>query len=159
MTLQEVSSLFKVASADSNLLGDFGILPGLIAAIRKLKQGKAPGQDKTHPEFVIHQSATASALLCSFYTSFYGRSKFPKIWCRDSVIALLKPKKPVGDPKAYKPSHCCVSLNILERMIHSHWHCGLHLNLLKTIPDSQIVNFITEKLSNGSFTLQIIDGL
>lgn len=31
-------------------------------------------------------------------------------------------------------------------------HCGLHLKLLRTIPDHQMVSFIMEMLTNHSFT-------
>ncbi|KAJ3603807.1 hypothetical protein NHX12_028548 [Muraenolepis orangiensis] len=38
------------------------------------------------------------------------------------------------------------------------WHRGLHLKLLRTIPDRHMVNFIMEMLSNRSFILQTSDG-
>ena len=38
------------------------------------------------------------------------------------------------------------------------WHRGLHLKLLRTIPDRHTVNFIMEMLSNRSFILQTSDG-
>ena len=38
------------------------------------------------------------------------------------------------------------------------WHRGLHLKLLRTIPDRHMVRFIMEMLSNRSFVLQTSDG-
>ena len=115
---QEVTSLSRVASADSNLSGEF-TADELSKAMSKLKPGKAPGRDNIHPEFVMHQSTITSSWLCAFFSSCYQRCKLPKIWRRASVIALPKPNKPAEDPKAYRPiSLLCVPFKILERMIH-----------------------------------------
>ena len=38
------------------------------------------------------------------------------------------------------------------------WHRGLHLKLLRTIPDRHMVKFIMEMLSNCSFILRTSDG-
>ncbi|KAJ3597816.1 hypothetical protein NHX12_001333 [Muraenolepis orangiensis] len=188
----------------------------LRAAIGNLRQGKSPGHDNIHPEFVTHQSETTSAWLCSFFSSCFQRSKLPKTWRRAAVIALLKPGKTAEDPKAYRPiSLLCVPFKILERMILSRiepvvdpqlpreqagfrrgrstvdqvtlltqdiedsfqakekvgvvlldltaaydtvWHRGLHLKLLRTIPDRHMVKFIMEMLSNRSFILRTSDG-
>ncbi|KAJ3605796.1 hypothetical protein NHX12_027840 [Muraenolepis orangiensis] len=195
----------------------------LRATIGNLRQGKSPGHDNIHPEFVTHQSETTSAWLCSFFSSCFQRSKLPKTWRRAAVIALLKPGKTgpgktlrPTDPKAYRPiSLLCVPFKILERMILSRiepvvdpqlpreqagfrrgrstvdqvtlltqdiedsfqakekvgvvlldltaaydtvWHRGLHLKLLRTIPDRHMVKFIMEMLSNRSFILRTSDG-
>ena len=37
------------------------------------------------------------------------------------------------------------------------WHCGLHLKLLRTIPDKHMVSFIMELLSNRSVILKTSD--
>ena len=197
-----------------------------------MKSGKAPGRDNIHPEFVIHQSAKTTAWLCSFFTSCYRRSKFPKIevpedrssrrskfpktWRHTTVVALPKPNKPAQDPKSYRPiSLLCIPFKILERLIHSRidpvvdpqlpreqagfrrgrstvdqvtlltqdiedslqhnekagvvfldltaaydtvWHRGLHLKLLRIIPDRHMVGFIMEMLSTRSFVVHTSDG-
>ena len=85
-----------------------------------LTNGKAPGRDNIHPEFVIHQRAKTTAWLCSFFTSCFRRSKLPKTWRRATVVALSKPNKSAHDPKSYRPiSLLCVPFKILERLIHS----------------------------------------
>lgn len=38
------------------------------------------------------------------------------------------------------------------------WHCGLHLKVLRTIPDRHMVKFLMEMLSNCSFILRTSDG-
>lgn len=60
LTLFEVSSLSKAASADANLSGDFtaAMLQG---AISKLKGRKSPGHATIHPELMTHQSAKTYA--------------------------------------------------------------------------------------------------
>ncbi|KAJ3605357.1 hypothetical protein NHX12_027404 [Muraenolepis orangiensis] len=203
------------ASVNANLSGDFTPAE-LKDVMAKLKQGKAPGPDNIHPEFVTHQCEITSAWLCAFFSACLRRSKLPRTWRRAAVIALLKPNKPADDPKSYRPiSLLCVPFKILERMIHSRiepvvdsqlpkeqagfrrgrstvdqvtlltqdledsfqakakagvvlldltaaydtvWHRGLHLKLLRTIPDRHMVNFIMEMLSNRSFILQTSDG-
>ena len=215
LTSHEASALSRAASVNANLSGEFTPTE-LRDAISKLKQGKAPGPDNIHPEFVIHQSERTSTWLCAFLSACLQKSKLPRTWRRAVVIALLKPNKPPEDPKSYRPiSLLCVPLKILERMINSRiepvvdpqlpreqagfrrgrstvdqvtlltqdledsfqanakagvvlldltaaydtvWHRGLHLKLLRTIPDRHMVNFIMEMLSNRSFTLQTSDG-
>ncbi|KAJ3594762.1 hypothetical protein NHX12_004069 [Muraenolepis orangiensis] len=205
----------RAASVNANLSGDFTPAE-LKDVMAKLKQGKAPGSDNIHPEFVTHQCEITSAWLCAFFSACLRRSKLPRTWRRAAVIALLKPNKPADDPKSYRPiSLLCVPFKILERMIHSRiepvvdsqlpkeqagfrrgrstvdqvtlltqdledsfqakakagvvlldltaaydtvWHRGLHLKLLRTIPDRHMVNFIMEMLSNRSFILQTSDG-
>ena len=110
-TLREVSALSRADSANANLTAE------LSETISKLKQGKSPGIDNIHPEFVIYNT---SAWLCAFFSSCLQRSKLPKIWCQASIIALLKPTEPAEDPKAYRPiSLLSIPFKILERMIHS----------------------------------------
>ena len=56
--------------------------------------------------------------------------KNPKIWRRALVVAILKPEKPLGDPKSYRPvSLLCVPFQILERLIYAR---------VETITDPQL---------------------
>ena len=44
----------------------------------------------------------------------------PKIWRRALVVAILKPKKPIKDPKSYRPiSLLCIPFKILARFIYT----------------------------------------
>jgi len=46
--------------------------------------------------------------------------KIPKIWRRALIVAILKPEKPLGDPRSYRPiSLLCVPFKILERLIYA----------------------------------------
>ena len=58
--------------------------------------------------------------LCGFFSSCLRHLKIPKVWRRALVVAISKPKKPVEDPKSYRPiSLLCVPSKILERIIHA----------------------------------------
>jgi len=46
--------------------------------------------------------------------------KISKIWRRALVVVILKPEKPLGDPKSYRPiSLLCVPFKILYRLIYA----------------------------------------
>lgn len=89
----EVSSLSWAASMDANMWRNLTTAE-LQVAIREVKQGKAPGHDYMHPEFVTHQSANTSAWFGLFFFTCFHKCKLLKIWCCADVIALSKPNKP-----------------------------------------------------------------
>ncbi|KAJ4921873.1 hypothetical protein JOQ06_024408 [Pogonophryne albipinna] len=71
--------LLKSIIVDVHLCsGDF-TADELSEAISKLKPGKSPGRDNSHPEFVTHQSTTTSGWLCILLVVL-PRSKLPKTW-------------------------------------------------------------------------------
>ena len=79
------------------------------------------GMDNIHPEFILHLGSKATHWLRSFCSNCFRTSKLPKIWRRAKVITLLKPNKPVDEPKGYRPiSLLCVPYKILERLLHAH---------------------------------------
>lgn len=87
-------------------------------AIQCLKNGKAPGIDGIHAEYIKHQGKNATDWLCSFLSEYLCHLKLPKIWCRAKVIALPKPNGPSDDPKGYRPiSLLCIPFKLLERLI------------------------------------------
>ena len=93
------------------------------AALQHLKPGKAPGPDFICPELIVQSLYAGSALkswLRDFLSSCLRRLKIPKIWRRALVVVILKPAKPVGDPKSYQTiSLLCVPYKILERLIYA----------------------------------------
>ena len=90
------------------------------AAVKHLKPGKAPGPDSILPELIIHAGAALKSWLRGFLSSCLRHLKIPKVWRRALVVAIPKPKKPVEDPKRYRPiSLLCVPYKILERLIHA----------------------------------------
>ena len=90
------------------------------AALKNLKPGKAPGPDSIFPELITHAGAALKSWLFGFLSSCLRHLKIPKVWRRALVVAIRKPKKPVEDPKSYRPiSLVCVPYEILERFIHA----------------------------------------
>ena len=89
------------------------------AALKHLKPGKAPGPDFICPELITHAGAALKSWLCGFLSSCLRRLKILTVWRRALVVAILKPKKPVENPKSYGPiSLLCVPYKILERLIY-----------------------------------------
>ena len=117
---KEVSELWRIPTPDDMCIsGDFSS-EEFTRALQLLKPGKAPGPDLICPELIIHAGAALKSWLNLFLSSCLRRVKLPKIWRRASVVAILKPKKPPGDPKSYRPiSLLCVPFKILERLIYA----------------------------------------
>ena len=115
----EVYDLRRAPSAEANLSGDF-TSSEIKSAIKHLKPNKAAGVDNIHLEFILHQGSKATEWLHLFCSVCYRTSKLPKIWRRAKIIALLKPDKPIDDPKGYRPiSLLCVPYKIMERLLHA----------------------------------------
>ena len=90
------------------------------AALQHLKPGKALGPGFICPELILHGGAALKSWLHDFLSSCLRQLKIPKIWRRALVVAIPKPRKPVGDPKSYQPiSLLCVPYKILERLIYT----------------------------------------
>jgi len=90
------------------------------AALRLLKPGKSPGLDSIFPEFLPHARSAIKSWFCDFLNSCMRQLKIPNIWRRALVVAILKPEKQLGDPKAYRPiSLLCVPFKILKRLIYA----------------------------------------
>ena len=101
-------------------------------AIKHLKPNKAAGIDNIRPEFILHQSCKATDWLRSFCSLCFLTSKLPKIWWWAKVIALPKPKKPLEDPKGYRPiALLCVPYKILERLLYARLEPVINPKLLK----------------------------
>ena len=91
------------------------------AALEHLKPEKVPGPDSICPELITHAGATLHSCLCSFLSSCLRQLKILKVCRRALVVVIPKPKKPVEDPKSYRPiSLLCVPYKILERLMHAH---------------------------------------
>ena len=65
-------------------------------------------------------SRSLKSLLRGFLCSCLRQLKIPKVWRRALIVVIPKPKKPVEDPKSYRPiSLLCVPYKILERLIYA----------------------------------------
>ena len=101
----------------TNLDLDFS-LEEVTAAIKLLKQGKAPGPDGIHNEFLMHCGDSMVGWLTELLNLCYSSTQIPKMWRRASVISLLKPGKPDTSPKSYRPiSLLCTTYKLMERLI------------------------------------------
>ena len=78
------------------------------------------GLDKILPEFLKHSGGNSRNWLRRFFSLCLQRLVIPKIWRKASVVTILKPKKPVDDPKSNRPiSLLCVPFKVLERLVHT----------------------------------------
>ena len=103
-----------------NLSGDFSSRE-FAAAFQHVKPGKAPCPDSICPELIIHAGTALKSWLRGFLSSCLRQLKIPKVWRRALVVAIPKPKKPVEDPRSYRPiSLLCVPYKILKRLIYAH---------------------------------------
>ena len=109
---QEVSDRWRaLIPSPVNLSGDFSSKE-FAAGLQHVKPGKAPGPDSICPELIIHAGTALKAYL--------RQLKIPKIWRRALVVVIPKPKKPVEDPKSYRPiTLLCVPHKILEQLIYA----------------------------------------
>ena len=116
---QEVSDRWKaLIPSPVNLAGNFSPRE-FTAALQHVKPGKAPGSDSICPELIIHAGTALKSWLHGFLSSCLHQLKYLKVWRRALVVAIPKPKKPVEDPKSYRPiSLLCVPYKILKRLIY-----------------------------------------
>ena len=117
---QEVSDLWRATTPDAVNISDIFSQREFAAALQHLKPGKALGPDSICSELILHAGAALKSWLCDFLSSCLCQLKIPKIWRRAFVVTILKPGKPVRDPKSYRPiSLLCVPYKILKRLIYA----------------------------------------
>ena len=90
-------------------------------AIKKAKNGKAPGMDRIETEMIKEMTKEHVVLreLARLYNSCQKQGIFPKAWKEGSVVVLLKSKeKDPTEVKSYRPV-CLLPIlsKILERLI------------------------------------------
>ena len=98
---QEVSDLWRATTPDTVNISDSFSQREFTAALQHLKPGKALGPDFICPELILHAGAALKSWLRDFLSSCLRQLKILKIWRRPLVVAIPKPKKPVGNPKSY----------------------------------------------------------
>ena len=120
LVFQEVSDLWRAITPDAVNISDNFSQREFTAALQHLKPGEAPGPDSICPKLILHAGSALKSWLRDFLSSCLCRLKIPKIWIRALVVAIPKTRKPVGDPKSYRPiSLLCVPYKILERLIYA----------------------------------------
>lgn len=103
-------------------------------ALNSVKNGKAPGFDNIHPEFLKHCGKRTRKWLTSFFSSLLTSGQLPPEFKHSKVIAILKPGKPPDKPESYRPiSLLSVCLKLFERLIYNR----LSPIILNEIPHEQ----------------------
>ena len=117
---QEVSDLWRATPTSPVNISESFTSQEFAAALKHLKPGKAPGPDSICQELIIHAGAALKSWLRGFLSFCLRHLKIPKVWRRALEITISKLKKPVENPKSYRPiSLLCVPYKILERLIHA----------------------------------------
>ena len=118
---QEVSDLWMATrTSPVNICESFTFQAFVAAVLKHLKPGKTAGPDSICPELITHAGAALKSWLCGFLSSCLSHFKIPKVCRRALAVAIPKPKKPVQDPKRYRPiSLLCVLDKIFERLMYA----------------------------------------
>ena len=75
----------------------------LIIGIKILKNNKAAGLHAMICEQIKHLGPNAMVWLKEIMNNILVSKKFPKLWRKSKVIAILKPGKDSSLPKSYRP--------------------------------------------------------
>ena len=114
---RDIKEALSNQPAASNLSGPI-TTEQLMDAILTLKNGKAPGIDMVHSEFLSNMGLQAIAWLRLFLSNCIDTLTIPAVWRKAKVVAILKPKKPSDDAKSYRPiSLLCMTFKLMERII------------------------------------------
>ena len=117
---KEVSDLWRTTPTSQVNICESFTSQRFAAALKHLKPGKALGPDSICLELITHGGAALKSWLCGLLSFCLRHLKIPNLWRRALVVAIPKPKKPVEDPKSYRPiSLLCVLYKILERLTHA----------------------------------------
>ena len=113
----ELRELSSAPTADTHDSRPFSI-EELTKAIKTCKQGKAPGVDHIHNEFLHHIGPVASRFLLNILNICLSTCHIPSQWRKTKVVAIPKPGKPLDQPKSYRPiSLLCAPYKLFERLI------------------------------------------
>ena len=89
-------------------------------ALQLLRNGKSPGFDKIHPEFLTYCGINTRRWLAKFFTNILEAEQLPSELKRSKIIAILKPGKPADLPGSYRPIALLgVIYKLLERLIYN----------------------------------------
>ena len=138
---------------------------------RALKKGAStsPGKDELCYEMFRHLSDASQKIVLRFMNMTWQAGTIPDAWRHAIVIPILKPGKPKGDPKSYRPisltSNFC---KLMERMIAERlrWHLDANQILCrnqagfrkKRCTIDQLIRLsddIVRNISNGNYVLGV----
>lgn len=121
----------------------------LAKGIKVLKNNKAAGLDDMLCEQIKHLGPNALVWLLDMMNNILVSKKFPKLWRKSKVIAILKPGKDSSLPKSYRPiSLLCHTYKLFERMI---------LNRLNPLNENTIIKEQAGFRAGKSCTSQLLN--
>lgn len=89
-------------------------------AIRDMKSGKAAGNDKIFPEFLIHLGMRAKKWITAFMNDLLDKCDIPPEFRYSKVLAILKPGKTDDKPENFRPiALLSTTYKLLERLIYN----------------------------------------
>ena len=116
---------------ESKLMSPF-LMEDLLHGVKALKNNKAAGLDDMLCEQIKHFGEATLRWLLQMMNSILKTQKFPKLWKKSKVIAILKPGKDSTLPKSYRLiSLSCHTYKLFERMI---------LNRLNPLIETMIIH-------------------
>ncbi len=117
--------------------------------IKTIKNGKAAGLDDMLCEQIKHFGIKARTWLLQMMNNTVKNNKFPKLWRKSRVIAILKPGKDSSIPKNYRPiSLLCHTYKLFERLL---------LNRLNSFTDEVLIKEQAGFRSGKSCTSQLLN--
>ena len=117
--------------SQSKLTSPF-LMEDFLHGVKALKNNKAAGLDDMLCEQIKHFGEATLRWLLQMMNSILKTQKFPKLWRKSKVIAILKPGKDSTLPKSYRPiSLLCHTYKLFERMI---------LNRLNPLIETMIID-------------------
>jgi len=115
--IKELKTL-RLCNADNPDLHKQFTIEEVKVGLNQLKLGKSPGADGIHNEFLVNLGENVITWLTLFVNTCFHNNGIPKMWCRASVIAQLRPGKLDTSPKSYRPiSFFCTTFKLTERLI------------------------------------------
>ena len=117
--------------------------------VKALANNKAAGLDDILCEQIKHLGVKTQTWLLQMMNNVMESNKFPKLWRKSRVIAILKPGKDSSLPKNYRPiSLLCHTYKLFERML---------LNRLNLITEDAIIQEQSGFRSGKSCTSQLLN--
>lgn len=116
---KELKILKKNSREQQDLSKPFTVTETILA-LQGIRNGKAPGLDNIHPEFLTHCGPKTKEWLTTFYSHILQSRVLPKEFKRAKIIAILKPGKPDEKPESYRPiALLSVAYKLLERLLYN----------------------------------------
>lgn len=90
------------------------------SALQHYNKNTSPGPDGIHYKMLRKMHPTAVTALLALYNKIWSSHSFPSQWRTATVMAFLKPNKPLSEPSSYRPIALtsCVG-KILERIANN----------------------------------------